>query len=179
MLVQALVTLVYAWLLADFISGVAHWLEDRVLVGPSRFSFLNRIRADNDLHHMKPTAMLSNSWWENMNTTAVIAWPLAGFLYLVGCPLVLWLAVLFTTFANLIHRFAHTPRRHLHPVVKALQFTGVFASFNQHAGHHYRRGRVIPKDEATIRFCTMSNFLNPVLDRARFFTALQRLVGKL
>jgi hypothetical protein len=48
------VTVLFAWLLADFISGLVHWWEDRAMLSESRFPFINGVRLDNERHHKNP-----------------------------------------------------------------------------------------------------------------------------
>lgn len=166
-------TILFAWLLADFLSGLIHWWEDRVLVGPSKFAFVNRIKADNDLHHSKPAALTRETYWGNINTSVPVAWPLALGLFLIGCPTVIWLAVFFASFANLVHRFSHMPKRKIPRVVRFLQWTRLFISVDHHAKHHFDENGVIEKQNTTIRYCPMTGILNPVLDRLRFFHLLE------
>lgn len=164
-----------AWLLADFLSGIVHWLEDKVLLGESRFEFLNGVKRDNDLHHAKPSAMTRFSLWQNMNTTAVITFPLSAGLWLVGAPMIAWLSILFASFANVVHRFAHMPRGKVPLIVRWLQSIGLFISFDHHHSHHFDDRGLIPKDKSTARYCPMTCWLNPILDHVGFFRQLERL----
>lgn len=171
-----IMTILFAWLLADLISGIAHWAEDRLLISPSRFKFLEILRADNDLHHSEPAAMLKFTISENINTSVVIAWPLSLFCYMMSFPTVIWLAVFFASFGNLVHRFAHTPPRKLNSIVRFFQKTGLLLSFGHHFAHHFDSDGVIEKKNSQIRFCVMTNWLNPLLDKIRFFRFLEWLV---
>lgn len=166
-----------AWLAADFLSGLVHWWEDRALVGASRFAWLNSVRADNERHHRHPTSFLTLSWWSNISTTAPPAWAIAA--------LALWsghsffaLTIFFLGFGNLIHRWSHDHRDDRPVVVIAFQRIGLFASPSQHAGHHFRRGKKVERETADCRFCVMSDWLNPVLDRVGLWRALSAIFGK-
>lgn len=162
-------TLLFAWLLADFVTGIAHWVQDRLLFKPTKFKFLNDIKTDNDLHHSRPTAMLKHTAWQNINTSVPLALPAAALFFVLGAPTVFWLAAVLGAFANLIHRFAHTPRSKLNPVIRFLQDTGLFISGEHHNVHHFDENGVIKKEDTTVRYCPMTNWLNPVLDRIGFF----------
>lgn len=164
----------WAWLLADFFSGIVHWAEDRLLTSKSRFQFLESIRLDNDLHHAAPWAMLKCSKFENINTSAAIAWPLSLLLFLQGAPTIIWLSVLFVSFGNLVHRYSHTTDVMLPWVVSAMQWTGLFASRDHHNRHHYdyQECRLIKKEESKVRYCVMTSWLNPILDFIKFFDLL-------
>lgn len=156
-----------AWLLADFISGLFHWFEDRYiaadtpLLGPL-------VGAPNDLHHREPQAFLRHGYWRRNWTTIaagsgglVVAW-------LVGAPPVVLLACVFVTQANEVHAWAHS-RGKVGRLVDLLQQTGVIQSPRQHATHHrgdHRRG-----------YCVMSDWLNPPLDACGFWRRLDTLAG--
>lgn len=170
-----------AWLLADFLTGVVHWIQDLFMDRPFKNSILNSIKEDNDLHHRSPMSMLKFSYWENLKNSAAFAWPLSLGLYVVGAPVVIWLAVFFGSFANIVHRWAHTPRRQRPWIVSWIQWTGLFASFDHHWSHHFddgERGQIrrIAKEHASIRFCVMSSWLNPILDKIQFFTWSEILI---
>lgn len=156
-----------AWLLADFLSGVVHWLEDRYL-GERSLDFAQGIAADNQLHHERPTAMLLNSYWGNMRSGAYVAWPLGAMLWFAHAPLWLWAGVTLCAFGNLVHRFAHTPRVQLPRWIRGLQEFGLFISHAHHDTHHREEGRLIPKTRASRAYCAMTDWVNPLLDRLRF-----------
>ncbi len=164
-------TILLAWLLADFISGLVHWWEDRAMTGESRFAFVNSLRADNERHHKMPGYLTKFSWWSNINTTAPFAWALACPIYFVspfGC-----MVLVFLGFGNLIHRWAHDPPAKLPRLVVLLQTVGLFISYNHHAGHHFKNGQPISRENSRIRFCVMSSWLNPILDHMHFFKWLE------
>lgn len=167
-------TLLYAWLLADFIAGVIHWAQDKLLVGqPSRFKIVNEIRADNVLHHDRPAAMLSFSYWDNISTSVIFAWPITTGMIFLDCRPVFYLAVFFSSFGNLVHRFAHLPKGKVSRPIRLLQATGLFISIKHHAAHHADENGLIEKEDTTGRYCPMTNWLNPILDRIRFFQFLE------
>lgn len=167
-------TIISAWFLADVITGLVHWFEDHYLDGDSRFKVLNDISKDNDLHHEDPTAFVNFTHWENISTSLPPAWGLAGLLYLSGAPLVLVLAFVFAAFANIIHRWGHLPERKLNPVVLFLQKTGIFITGRHHREHHYYEdGGLIDKEDTTVKWCAMTNYMNPILDGIRFYKVLE------
>ncbi len=117
--------------------------------------------------------MVRNSAWGNIRSTVVVVWPLALALFLAGVPTVIWLAVFFTAFGNLIHRWGHIPRRRLNPVIKMMQSTGLFISHTHHHWHHYDSQSRVDKVDSRIRYCPMTSWLNPILDRVKFFGFLE------
>lgn len=164
-----------SWLLADFITGIFHWFEDRYLDETTSLEFFQGVAQDNKQHHTFPTALCMVTWWENMRSAALFAWPTAVVLLWLGAPLWLWLGVACSSFGNLIHRFSHEPKRKLPRFIRFMQWTGLFISHEHHALHHYTDGvRVDPKWTATKAYCPMTNWVNPLLDNIRFWRGLER-----
>lgn len=168
-------TILFSWLLADFISGLVHWWEDRALVGKSSLKFLNGVRLDNERHHNEPIQLTRLSWWENINTTAPIAWTLSLIFFVINAPTILWLTVFCLGFGNLVHRWSHEPKSKRPKVISLLQKTGLLISPSHHSGHHFTRGKLVSRDKSQIRFCVMTSWLNPGLDRVKFWALLNKL----
>lgn len=163
-------TVLFAWLLADFFAGIIHWAQDKLLLTETRFAWLNAVKADNDRHHDWPAGMVQSTLWENINTSVPYTTPAAILLWLCGAPTVVWLAVVFSGFGNAVHRFAHMPKGKVHFLIQGLQRLGLFISQEHHNGHHFASdGFMLPKKWATRRYCPMTSWLNPVLDRIRFW----------
>lgn len=171
-------TLLIAWLIADFLSGIVHWAEDRYLDGKSRFKMLNLIAADNHLHHERPQAMLENSAWNNCQESTAVALPLAITLFLFGAPACIYLALAFACLGNLIHRWAHTPVKRLPRVVRWGQRAGFLMNGAHHRWHHWGPGGRVPRSGASSRYCAMTPLLNPVLDRLGFWRGLERALAR-
>jgi hypothetical protein len=171
-------TILYAWLLADFVSGLIHWWEDRALVEGSRFKFLNRVRADNERHHLMPGHFLRITWWQNIETTLPFAFSLSVIIWAFGAPMLYVWTFFFLGFGNLIHRWAHEPREKRHPLIRLAQAVGLFISPYQHGEHHYLNHRLVSRNDSNKRFCVMSSWLNPTLDSLGFFNILETLFGK-
>ncbi len=163
-------SIVGAWMFADFITGVVHWAQDKLLDIETAFDLLNTFKDDNDLHHARPAAMLRFTWWENMQASAMFAWPTSLVLLLVGAPLWLWLGIFFSGFGNAVHRYAHTMRPPYW--IDCLQRAGLLCTFRHHMPHHMDAGGLIPKERSTKRYCVMSMWLNPILDGTRFWYAM-------
>lgn len=166
-----------AWLLADFLTGVVHWVEDRYFDEHTSLDFAQGVATDNQLHHSKPTAMLLNSYWGNMRSGAMVAWPLAAVVWLSGAPLWLWLGIAAAGFGNLVHRFAHTPRTQLPRWIRGLQEFGLFISAEHHDTHHRDQIGLVPKHRACRAYCPMTDLVNPVLDRVRFWDRCETVLA--
>ena len=154
------------WLAADFLTGVVHWWEDRVarcdwpLIGRA-------VIAANRLHHRMPLAFTHNAFLNrNAATWAAVAVISAVWLLLAGPSLILLSATVGGLAANEIHLLTHRPER-AGQLLRILQQIGVVQSPPHHAGHHR---------SSDSRYCVLTSWLNPVLDGARFWFALERLL---
>ncbi len=152
-------------LLADFFSGVLHWAEDTFgdentpLVGKS-------VIAPNELHHHKPMAFLEKSWFESADILLAI-----GILVLAGAAVfgaLSWQLILFVALgvnANQIHKWAHYRRGDVPTVIKWLQKARLIQTRDHHLYHH--------RQQKNTHYCVMTNFLNPVLDKIKFWRGLE------
>lgn len=161
---------------ADVVSGVVHWLADRIVpesvpyLGPN---FVAPFRA----HHVDPEDITRHDFVETNGNTCIALLP-------VGLAISLWLepssslgALAATSFAvgfatwvaltNAIHRWAHMA---VPPaVVRGLQGAGLLLSPAHHAEHH-----AAPFDR---RFCITTGWSNAALDRAKVFEKLEAVAA--
>lgn len=165
---QFLLSALAGWLLADLISGFVHWLEDSFgsedwpIIGPL-------VIAPNRLHHADPTAFArGSSFWSRNSTGAAFSLLVGGLgLLAIGPSVTLAVAVIGGCVANEVHLWAHRPLQ-APALVRTLQRTGLLQSLSQHAAHHRE-----PFDRA---YCILTNWLNPLLERAGLWTLLDALV---
>ena len=94
-----------------------------------------------------------------------VAWIVAALLLTRTWAWQPWLVVLLVAHSKQIHAWAHT--RRVPTIVAQLQRVGVFQSMRHHGIHHQR--------PYVSRFCTMTNYLNPVLDALRLWRGLEWL----
>jgi hypothetical protein len=151
--------LVIAWLLADFLSGFWHWLEDRYF--EESWPLIGKyIAKPNTLHHDQPRAFLDQGYWSRNWTTLL---PAAVAFSIYPC----W-AFVFVSQANEIHAWAH---QRCNRIIRAMQETGLIQSARHHAEHH--------RSPFDVKYCVMSDWLNPLLDTVGFWIALERLLSPL
>jgi ubiquitin-conjugating enzyme E2 variant len=165
-LVKIAAEVVACVLLADFLSGLFHWLEDAY--GQPHWPVTGRlITQPNILHHHNPTEFTRHSWLKSADVLLVL-----GGLILAGAAAIgrlQWQIVLVVAIgvnANEFHKWAHRPRAKNPRLVNFLHDCGVLQSPAHHARHH--------RDPKNSHYCVITNLLNPVLDRARFWLALER-----
>ena len=151
----------------DLLSGLLHWLED-TWTAPGRSALLDRwIVVDNIEHHRRPGAIRAGRYWQTNRVCIVLAGAVGVVLALCGVHA--WQAYLIVALAsqaNQIHLWAHSanPPR----AIAVLQRCGLLQSPAHHAEHHRR--------PYASRFCTVTNFLNPVLDAIGFWRGLEAIV---
>lgn len=148
-----------AWIVADFVAGFFHWFEDRYL--DENTPLLGKlVGGPNAMHHVHPMAMLKGNYWQRNYTTIVPSLTLGVASYFAGAPDWFVLALVFVSQANEVHAWAHWAGKVSWPI-KMMQETGILQSPKHHAEHH--------RSPHLIRYCVMSEWLNPVLDRAKFW----------
>jgi ubiquitin-conjugating enzyme E2 variant len=156
-------------LVADFFSGLLHWVEDTWLA-PGRSALLDRwIVIDNIEHHRTPGRIRNSSYWETNRVCLALATVAASLL--IAAHIEVWqvyLVLALLSQSNQVHKWAHMsqPPR----IVAVLQHAGVLQSRTHHGIHH--------KSPYAARFCTFTNFLNPLLDGAGFWRALESLAQR-
>lgn len=161
--------MLFTVLLADFTSGLVHWLED-AYARPGMPLF-GRIAEENLRHHAQPRAFLAKSWWESSNDLLLLGL-LALLVATLTDTLSPWLLVfvVLTVNANQVHKWAHRGPRENPALVTWLQKYRILQTPREHARHH--RGR---KDS---HYCVLGNGLNPILERIRFWVFLETLVER-
>jgi hypothetical protein len=151
-------------LAVDLISGALHWTED-TWMAPGRSALLDRfVVRDNIDHHRRPGTIRAGHYWQTNRVCIVLA-AIAGAV-LAACHVHAWQAYAIVALAsqsNQVHLWAHssTPPQ----LVGRLQSMGLLQSRKMHASHH--------KNPYASNFCTMTNYLNPLLDGIGFWRALE------
>jgi ubiquitin-conjugating enzyme E2 variant len=160
----------FTWLITDLISGFVHWLEDSY--GHPHAPIIGRYVTTPDLlHHYDPRKFVTNSWFSSSDLlllTCVAGLLIAFAMGRMG-PMVFLSAALGVN-ANQIHKWCHRTPRENGPVITWMQRLRLVQSPRHHHGHHVDR-----KDAC---YCVLTDFLNPVLDRCRFWRALEFLMLK-
>jgi hypothetical protein len=164
-----LFNLVLCLLAVDLISGIMHWAEDTWAV-PGTSKFLDQwIILPNIDHHRRPGEMRRDLYWETNLVSVVLASVVIGIMALLRVDA--WQAYLIVAMAsqgNQIHAWAYgqeAPR-----FVGWLQRLGILQSVRHHGEHHKR--------PYACRFCTTTNFLNPILDAIAFWRGLEWVVQR-
>lgn len=165
-----LLAIALAWIAADLVSGVVHWLADTW--GSEEFPILGpRFIRPFRVHHNTPTSFLECNFFDTNGDTCLIAIPFLASLFLLSPESTLGLVglsfgVFFCTFAiptNQIHQWAHMPNPPRW--VSKLQQYRIVLSSEEHARHH-----TLPYEG---HYCITSGFCNYWLERIHFFRGLE------
>ena len=152
---------------ADFVTGLAHWLEDTYCLEnyPLIGSF---ICEPNIEHHIDPQLMVREGTFFSRN---LLQWGLCG-----GTYVLLWLLglggvftftiLLFASFGNEIHRWNHMSKTS--GFVTFMKDSGLIQVQKQHSLHH--------KQPHNQYYCVMTSLLNAILERVNFWRKLEWVV---
>lgn len=169
LLLWVFIQIVSAWLLADFLSGVLHWFQDRYC--QRYWPVIGDIIVEpNDIHHVTPRSFTTDGFFLRNWASFVVAF-VAGFLF-YGTGTLNWFTGGFVAASSFLptqaHYWAHRSETENGPLISTLQRLGVIQSSQHHWRHH--RGS---KDKY---FCTMTDFVNPVLERIQFFQRVEKVI---
>jgi hypothetical protein len=156
-------------LIADFISGVFHWLEDRYDFSNIKYvgGFIDKFITQPNLeHHLYPQKFLNSNFWYRSSTTMIPAFSAAIIAYMIN-P-IYCLPFIIAGFSNEIHAWAHMKGK-LPQIIEVMQETGVLQNPRHHAIHH-----TSPNDRY---YCVITNFLNPFLEHIKFWDRIEKIIG--
>ena len=171
MVIKIIVEALLCILIADFITGFVHWLEDAYgsedwpIIGPL-------VIKPNILHHFQPRHFTHKNWWQSSwdlvalwGVVLLVAWGLGVLTWH------LWLIAALGANANQIHKWSHRTPRENGRLIFRLQRWHIIQTPRHHAGHHTN-----PKNS---RYCVITNLLNPVLDRMNLWAALEQVIFRI
>lgn len=163
------VQLFLLWLAADFFTGIIHWWEDTY--GNPKWPIIGKfVIKPNILHHNKPAEFLNGSYWDRTNTSFIGAGIVGILLWLVA-GIHAWQMIVFLFFCaqgNQIHAFSHRPDKVNGKIILFLQKIGIFQSRKMHRWHH--------KAPYETNFCPMSAYVNPILNKIKFWRTMEKLI---
>jgi len=169
------ISVIGGFVLADFLSGVAHWAGDTV--GDQHTPFLGKnFVMPFRMHHVDPKDITRHDFIETNGNSTIVSVPIVAALWFIMPGTAGWLhyaclmagaAAFFVFCTNQFHKWAHAdaPPR----MVTWLQRAGLILSPEHHAIHH-----AAPHDKY---YCITVGWMNPLLTRIRFFRACEAVVG--
>lgn len=155
---------------AEFAAGLVHWFED-AYVRETTPVIGRLIGRPNTVHHHYPRYMTRHSWWQSSWDLFLFAAALViGAWWLGLLTWHVWLFAILAANANEFHKWAHRTRKENGPVISFLQDLRILQTTRHHAKHH--------TDPKNSHYCTITNFLNPVLDGLRFWDGSEWLLAR-
>jgi len=157
-------------LLADFVSGFVHWLQDAF--GRPDFPITGKLFTQpNILHHQQPRYFTRHGWlkssWDLLLINVAIM--LVAF-WLDRLTWHVWVFAIIGANANQIHKWAHRGPKANGRWITWLQKMRLLQTPRHHARHH--------TDPKNSHYCTVTNALNPLLDGIGFWEALEWCIRK-
>jgi ubiquitin-conjugating enzyme E2 variant len=155
-------------LIADFLSGLFHWIEDTFfdLDTPMLGKWVVR---HNIVHHHEPRAFVRKSWYRSARSTLFLS--AVGLALAAAAGAFNWMTVLVALLcanANEIHKWSHRTRSENGRFIVLLQRARILQTPGHHAAHH--------RDGKDTHYCVLTNFVNPLLDAIDFWRGLEWLL---
>jgi ubiquitin-conjugating enzyme E2 variant len=155
-------------LIADFVSGFFHWLEDAY--GREHWLITGSlVTRPNILRHHEPRYFTRHTWLQSSWDLLCVAIAILLAAWFFG--LLTWQVWLFAVLganANQIHKWAHRTPAENGFIISTLQRIRLVQTPRHHACHH--------TDPKNSHYCVLTDFLNPVLDGIRFWERLEGLI---
>lgn len=157
-------------MLADFVSGIVHWLEDAYgsedtpVVGPL---FIR----PNIVHHHYPRHFTRLTWWQSSWDLVLVGSAVLGLAW--WFDVLSWQLAVFVVVsanANQVHKWSHRTRTENGPVISFFQDIRVLQTPRQHAVHH--------TDPKNTYYCPVTNLVNPALERIQFWPRLEAVIER-
>jgi ubiquitin-conjugating enzyme E2 variant len=167
---------VFGYIVSDFLSGFVHWAGDTVGDESTPIFGANFVRPFR-YHHVDPEDITRHDFVETNGNNCIVAAPVL-MLVLFLLPhqtgvlfytcVVIACTALFVFCTNQFHKWAHMKKPALW--IRVLQRAGLILSPEHHVIHH-----TAPRDKY---YCITVGWMNPVLEKIRFFRGLERLISR-
>jgi plasmanylethanolamine desaturase len=157
-------------LVADFLSGLVHWAEDAYARRDT--PIIGKWIGEANLeHHRRPRAFVTRSWWKSSwDLVLASAIVLCGAWWLKVLTWKVWLFAVVASNANQIHKWSHRAPHENGHFITWLQKMKLIQSQRHHAKHHAA--------QKNSHYCSITNFLNPILEELEFWTMLERVIAR-
>lgn len=166
MIVLELIGLIF---LTDLLTGAVHWWEDAY--GNPAWKFLGKsVVIPNLEHHEYPRKFLKHGFWSRIRLSFFIAILLLVLAYVFS--LLSWeltFVLIYGAMANEIHAIAHRTDKENGRLITWVQKTGLIQT-RRMLGHHHSS----PYD---INYCVMTNYLNPILNKVKFWSLIEKVLS--
>jgi ubiquitin-conjugating enzyme E2 variant len=165
-----IVEIIIAIILADFVVGIFHWMEDTYFCYNSTNPIIQRIAKDNELHHYYPRDIVTYSYLENMQVTLPLTMIILLIVFLINKKFVMkhkyavFIFALLCSTSNIFHRFLHLRECEKSKILLFLQKNCILSNSYQHKIHHVN---------ANNNYCVILYFTNVFLEKIHFWYFLE------
>jgi hypothetical protein len=166
-----IIQIIVGIIIADILTGLFHWFEDTYLYYDIGIPIISEIAKDNEMHHYFPRNLLAESYLENCWFSLPGTIFIIFLMYLcnksifIDYPYFIASFAFFGSLSNIFHRFTHMRNCEKHPILIALQKTGLMCSHEHHSIHH--------TTEPDGKYCAVTNYTNYFLDSINFWRMLE------
>jgi len=94
--------IIIGFFLADFLSGLFHWIEDTYLDYCINIPILKDISKGNEMHHYFPRAILAYSYVEHVINSSILAFIVIFVIFLINKLIIIIVCVAFLIGCNSI-----------------------------------------------------------------------------
>jgi len=158
--------IVIGYYLADFLTGLGHWVEDTYFDENTRY--VGSLAIDNVIHHKDPRRMVQYNFIETISTTVMVMTPIYFVLLLAfGNSTVVHSLMFFTMIVNQIHKWSHMSV--VPPIVRWLQLHNIIINPQNHRAHHTNGFRT--------NYCIIHEQLNWLYDSIGLWDMMESGLG--
>ena len=162
-----LLSVIICILIADFLTGFFHWVEDTYGV-PGDDWVSKNIWEPNILHHKDPSHMTMSSFIARNYIQWILAGVVVLILYSLGMRFwELFLIGFLSSFAKEVHNWNHRQKNGW--IITLLQDMCLIQTKLHHAKHHLK-----PYNK---NYCILTNWVNPILELIHFWRFLEILLS--
>lgn len=150
-----------AFFAAELVGGIFHWWEDRY--GNPEWPIIGKyIVLPNIEHHQYPAKICQGTYWYRNGMTIIVC--AIGAIPFYWC----WPMLLFFLILSQMNEFHSWSHKKSNRFIRFLQQYGLMQSPRHHSIHHE-----VPYNKY---YCVMTNYLNPILTKIKFWEFLELVV---
>jgi hypothetical protein len=166
-----LIKILLAYIFADFLAGLYHWIKDTYF-GPFTPIIGKTFIWGSRLHHIRPRYVLDFSDIELFISSSkwTLIWMLPLFL-IYGLNSFLLTLFLTISMNDIVHKYSHMKDSERPKWATYLQNLHIFQSHDEHHLHH-----ISPHD---INYCPITPYVNVCLEKISFWRNLEYIVERL
>jgi hypothetical protein len=163
-----IIKIVMAYLMADFLVGLFHWVKDTYFT-PHTPLIGHLFIWSSRLHHICPRYVTEFSDWDLVKSSGLwtLLW-MGPYVYLVGFSLFNFTLFICISLNDVIHKYAHLLDSERPEIITKLQKIGLIQSHDEHHLHHIQPN--------TINYCPITPYVNYPLEKIDFWRRLEMLV---